>query len=76
MKKIRDFFLSKRTRERINEVKNGVEAAKEERQWVENEIAPMVQFQEAYAREIIQRNHFAESLSRTFQRRVPRERFS
>lgn len=73
MKAFRNFFISKSTRDRFREVRSGVVAAKLEREKIEAEIAPEVKRQVIRAHQVLAQNHFAENLSKTFERRVPRE---
>lgn len=73
MKAFRNLFISKRTRDHFREVRSGVVAAKLEREKIEQEIAPEVKRQVVRAHQVLARNHFAENLSKTFERRVPRE---
>lgn len=69
MKAIRNFFVSKKTREKFREVNSGVRAARLERQRIEEELAPEVKRQIVKAHQVLARNHFAETLSRTFVKR-------
>ena len=70
MKRILEKWLtSKKTKARFDEVRESVDAAKLEREWVQNVISPMVNEKVEETHRILERNHFAEKLSKTFVRR-------